>query len=171
MKTARRGRVAPIPSIEDSLRLKLLPFVLSLVAGSLDVTGFLGLGGLFTAHITGNVVVLAARLVAHEPSPVSYVIAVPVFIVILVLIRLFVAGLDRIAVSSLLPLLVLQFIFLLMALSICLAVGPQADPHGLGLTLAGMLAVSGMAVVSLVGAPSTAVMISHLRTPLLKCGD
>jgi uncharacterized membrane protein YoaK (UPF0700 family) len=89
-----RDRVAPVPSVEDSPGLKMLPFVLSLVAGSADVTGLLGLGGLFTAHITGNVVVVAARLVAHEAAPLSHIIAVPVFIVILVLTRVFVAGLD-----------------------------------------------------------------------------
>jgi uncharacterized membrane protein YoaK (UPF0700 family) len=108
---------------------------LSLAAGSLDVTGFLGLGGLFTAHITGNLVVLAARLAVHEPSPLSHAISVPVSIMILILTRLFVAGLDRIAVPSLLPLLVLQFLFLLVALSVSLAAGRQADPYGPELTL------------------------------------
>jgi uncharacterized membrane protein YoaK (UPF0700 family) len=34
--------------------------VLSLIAGSVDVIGFLGLDGLFTAHITGNLVAVAA---------------------------------------------------------------------------------------------------------------
>jgi uncharacterized membrane protein YoaK (UPF0700 family) len=166
-----------VPSIEDSLGLTLLPFVLSVVAGSLDVTGFLGLGGLFTAHITGNVVVLAARLVVHEPSPLSYAIAVPVFMAILALTRLFVAGLDRIAVPSLLPLLVLQFLFLLMALGICLAAGLRADPQGPEMILAGMLAVSGMAVqnalvrVSLADAPSTAVMTTNVSVFTMDVGE
>ena len=36
--------------------------LLSLNAGFVDTVGFLGLDGLFTAHITGNFVTLAARL-------------------------------------------------------------------------------------------------------------
>jgi uncharacterized membrane protein YoaK (UPF0700 family) len=31
---------------------RALPFVLSLTAGAMDTIGFLGLNGLFTAHIT-----------------------------------------------------------------------------------------------------------------------
>ena len=42
------------PSVDSSLGMKLLPSVLSVIAGSVDVISFLGLGGLFTAHITGN---------------------------------------------------------------------------------------------------------------------
>jgi uncharacterized membrane protein YoaK (UPF0700 family) len=34
----------------------LLPAVLSMTAGAVDVIGFLALGGLFTAYITGNLV-------------------------------------------------------------------------------------------------------------------
>ena len=41
----------------------LLPAVLGMTAGAVDVTGFLALGGLFTAHITGNLVILAAHYI------------------------------------------------------------------------------------------------------------
>jgi uncharacterized membrane protein YoaK (UPF0700 family) len=57
------------------MRHKLLSVVLSLIAGSADVISFLGLGGLFTAHITGNLVILAAHIVtvrlraSHSCSP------------------------------------------------------------------------------------------------------
>jgi hypothetical protein len=51
MSAEAEGRIgwASTPSVDSSLGMKLLPTVLSLVAGSVDVISFLGLGGLFTA--------------------------------------------------------------------------------------------------------------------------
>src|SRR5258708_25664996 len=57
-----------------------LPPLLSVVAGMVDVIGFLSLG-LFTAHVTGNLVVIAALLVRGGPPHTAQVLAVPVFIV------------------------------------------------------------------------------------------
>jgi len=45
-----------------------LPPLLSTVAGMVDVMGFLSLGKLFTAHVTGNLVVIAALLVRGGSS-------------------------------------------------------------------------------------------------------
>src|SRR5258706_561540 len=88
-----------VPSVDDSSGLMLLPFVLSMVAGSTDVIGFLGLGGLLTAHITGNLVILVARIVANDPLPLSYLIAVPLFVIVLGMTRLLVAALEQIGVG------------------------------------------------------------------------
>jgi uncharacterized membrane protein YoaK (UPF0700 family) len=52
----------PIPSVDQSLAMMLLPTVLSLIAGSCDIITFIGLGGLFTAHITGNLVASGAPI-------------------------------------------------------------------------------------------------------------
>jgi uncharacterized membrane protein YoaK (UPF0700 family) len=42
--------------------------MLGVIAGSSDVIGFLGLGGLFAAHITGNLVISAAHVLGGEPA-------------------------------------------------------------------------------------------------------
>jgi len=166
-----------LPSVDHTLPLKLLPFVLSLVAGSLDMIGFLGLDGLFTAHITGNLVILAAKVIAHDPSPWSCAIAVPVFMIMIGLARLLVAGLDRLRLPSLLPLLFLQLGFLLAFLGLCLAAGPHADPHRAQIVVASMLGVSAMAVqnllvrISLSDAPSTAVMTTNITVFAIAVGD
>ena len=55
-----------------------LPALLSIVAGSADVISFLGSGGLFVAHITGNLIILAARLVANVRVGLAPILSVPV---------------------------------------------------------------------------------------------
>jgi uncharacterized membrane protein YoaK (UPF0700 family) len=166
------------PSVDDSSGLKLLPFMLSMIAGSTDVIGFLGLGGLLTAHITGNLVILVARIVTNEPVPLSYLIAVPVFVIVLGMTRLLVAVLEQLGIASLLPLLLLlQFLFLCLSLSICLSAGPHVDPNTASIILAGMLAVSAMAVqnalvrISIRGAPSTAVMTTNITVFSIDLGE
>ena len=82
-------------SVDSTLGTKLLPGVLSIVAGSVDVISFLGLGGLFAAHITGNLVVLAAHLVTGRAASLAAILSVPVFIVVLGLTRLVAASLEE----------------------------------------------------------------------------
>jgi uncharacterized membrane protein YoaK (UPF0700 family) len=165
--TPRQATLA-VPSVDDSSSLALLPFVLSMIAGSTDVIGFLGLGGLLTAHITGNLVMLVARLVASDPVPLSYLIAVPVFVIVLGMARLLVAFLEQLGIASLLPLLLLQFLLLCLSLAICLSAGSRVDPNTASMIFAGMLGVSAMAVqnalvrISIQGAPSTAVMTTNI---------
>ena len=89
---------------------KLLPAVLSVIAGSCDVIGFLGLGGLFTAHVTGNLVILAAHILSGEAAQVAPMLSVPVFMVALGLTRLVAAGCERAGLAPLRPLLALQLI-------------------------------------------------------------
>src|ERR1700686_985582 len=79
-------------SVDASLSMRLLPAVLSLTAGSVDVISFLGLGGLFTAHITGNLVILASHIVNGGEAPVAPMLSVPGFMVVLGLMRLLVGG-------------------------------------------------------------------------------
>jgi uncharacterized membrane protein YoaK (UPF0700 family) len=100
LQEGNRDGPLSLPSIEDSYAIAWLPFVLSVIAGSVDIIGFLALASLFTSHITGNLVVLAARVVTHEQATLAAVIAVPVFMVALILTRLLVAALERAGIAS-----------------------------------------------------------------------
>lgn len=168
---------APIPSIDSSPGIKLLPFVLSFVAGSVDVISFLGLDGLFTAHITGNLVVLAAHILARGEATLALVISVPLFVIMLAATRVLAAGLDRSGIPSLGVLLFVQFALLCAFLGICIAAGSGVSASAPSMILAGMLGVSAMAVqnalvrISLVGAPSTAVLTTNITLLTTDIGE
>ena len=134
------------PLVESSLSARLLPTVLSIIAGSVDAIGFLGLGGLFTAHVTGNLVILAAHLVSGNGAPVAPMLSVPVFVAALGLTRLLAGALERIGFASLRPLLLLQLLLLAGFFVLCASAGPRIDPDAPKAILAGMLGVSAMAV-------------------------
>jgi uncharacterized membrane protein YoaK (UPF0700 family) len=164
------------PSVDCSPGTKLLPSMLSVTAGSVDVIGFLGLGGLFTAHISGNLVILAAHVVSGSAAPLAPMLSVPVFMGVLGLTRLLVGGLEAIGPASLRPLL-LQFLLLAGFLALCVAAGPHLDPNAAHAILAGMLGVAAMAVqntlvqISLPGAPSTAVMTTNVTRFMMVLGE
>ena len=163
--------------IERSPAAAFLPVVLSLVAGSVDVISFLRLGGLFAAHITGNLVILAAHVVAGDKAPLALMISVPVFIVALAITRLLATALKRMHLASLRPLLLLQFLSLAGSLAVCVGGGSRSDLTAATATVAGMLGVSAMAVqnalvqISLNGPPSTAVMTTNIPRFVMDLGE
>jgi uncharacterized membrane protein YoaK (UPF0700 family) len=165
------------PSVDDSPGLRLLPFVLSVIAGCTDVISFVGLGGLFTAHITGNLVILAAHLVSGEAAQVAPMLSVPVFMLVLGLTKLLAGGLESVGFASLRPLLLLQALLLAGFLAVGVTAGPRIDPSATDAILAGMLGVAAMAVqnalvqISLAGAPSTAVMTSNITRFMMDAGE
>ena len=167
----------PIPSVGDSPGTKMLPAVLSVIAGSTDVIGFLGLGGLFTAHITGNLVILAAHLVSGGEAQIAAMLSVPVFVVVLGATRLLAGGLESLGLTSLQPLLLLQFLLLTGFLVLCVTASSRIDPNAPNGILAGMLGVAAMAVqntlvqISLKGAPTTAVMTTNITRFMMDIGE
>ena len=158
------------------LATRALPIVLSVIAGSTDIIGFLGLNGLFTAHITGNLVVLAAHVVAGEPTIFSYILSVPVFMLVLLVTRLLAGVLERAGRDTLGPLLLLQLLSLAVFLVLCIAAGPWTDPNAAAAVFAGMFGVAAMAVqnalvqISLQNTPTTAVMTTNVTHFVLDLG-
>ena len=75
----RRGRSSEEALALSRLEDRISP-LLSVIAGMVDLTGFFTLGNIFTAHVTGNLVVVAALAVRGGPMNLAQVIAIPVFI-------------------------------------------------------------------------------------------
>ena len=123
----------------------LLPAVLSSTAGAVDVIGFLALGGLFTAHITGNVVILAAHYVIGGFSEVGPLLSVPVFVAVLGAVTLASAAVEKAGYGSRRALLVLQAALLAGCLGLGAGFGPFADADRPMAVFVGMLAVAAMA--------------------------
>ena len=157
---------SPIPI--DSRRAQTLLVILSIIAGSTDAIGFVGLNGLFTAHITGNLAILAARIVGSSDAQLSSILSVPVFMIAVCLTRVYASKLERNETALLKSLLLTQLFFLLCFLALCAIQEPVLNPNtGIAIT-AGMLGVCAMAVqnvlvqVSFKGAPPTAIMTSNV---------
>ena len=146
----------------------LLPPVLSTTAGAVDVISFLALGGLFTAHITGNVVILAAHYVTGGFSEVGPLLSVPIFVAVLGAVTLASGAAERAGYGPRRGLLVLQAALLGACLGFGVGFGPFPDADRPMAVFVGMLGVAAMATqnalgkLALPGAPSTAVMTTNI---------
>jgi uncharacterized membrane protein YoaK (UPF0700 family) len=144
----------------------LLPLVLSTTAGAVDVIGFLTLGGLFTAHITGNLVILVAHYLTGRFGQLGPLLSVPVFIIVLGAITVIFANREVIPKTRR-TLLVLHALFLAAFLGFSVKFGPFANPDGGIGIFVGMLGVAAMAIqnalikLSLPGSSATAVMTTN----------
>ena len=157
--------------------MKMLPVLLAMIAGSTDTISFLGLGGLFTAHITGNFVVLAAHIVNHGETPLAVALSVPVYMAVLLLVRLLATGLDAVKLFSSRLLLLLECVLLAGFLACRVTAGSHLDPNAAIMVLAGMFGVAAMAAqtafsqISLKQAPSTTVLTMNVSRFVLAVGD
>src|SRR5258708_17733811 len=155
---------------------KLLAPLLAVVAGMVDVIGFVSLG-IFTAHVTGNLVVIAALLVRGGPPTLPQILAVPMFIVAVAAVWLIAKTLDRRGLALARPLLLVQFLLLTCVLIFSVIYHPAANPHGWMAGFAAMIAVSAMGCqfaflrLTLPVAPSTAVMTGNLTNAVLAFVD
>jgi|SRR6516162_1270246 len=153
-----------------------LPTLLSVIAGMVDVIGFLSLG-IFTAHVTGNIVVVGALIVRHNRVHPAQILAIPVFILAVAVTWLIARASGRRGTGLMQPLLLIQFLLIACVLIFSVITKPSGDPHSPMATIAAMIAVSAMGCqfallrLTLPVAPSTAVMTGNLTNAVLGLMD
>jgi len=135
-----------------------------MTAGAVDVIGFLALG-VFTSHITGNLVILAAHYITGKFGEIGPILSVPIFMLVLTVVTLaFVTVPARVARRAL---LILQAALIAAFFGFGVGFGPFLDLDSSMAVFVGMLGVAAMAVqnaavrLALHGSPSTAVMTTN----------
>ena len=146
--------------VELSRLQNLLPPLLSVIAGMVDLTGFFTLGKLFTAHVTGNLVLAAAAAVGGGPLNVAQILAIPVFILAVAITWLIAEASHKHGPILVRLLLEVQFALLAAVLIFSIVTRPSTDPHGLMAGIAAMIAVSAMACQYATLSISASAMIS-----------
>jgi uncharacterized membrane protein YoaK (UPF0700 family) len=153
-----------------------IPILLSVIAGMVDLTGFLTLG-MFTAHITGNLVVVAALFVRGGQINPDQILALPIFISAVAGTWLIAKASGKSGPSLMRELLLIHFLLITCLFIFSVITKPSADPNGLMATIAAMIAVASMACqfallrLTLPVAPSTAVMTGNLTNAVLALMD
>lgn len=153
-----------------------LPALLSVIAGMVDMIGFLSLGT-FTAHVTGDIVVIGALIVRHDRVRPAQILAVPVFMLAVAATWLIARILGKQSGSLMRSLLTTQFLLISCVFIFSGITKPSANPDGVSATIAAMIAVTAMGCqfallrLTMPVAPSTAVMTGNLTNTVLAVVD
>ncbi len=151
--------------------------LLSFNGGFVDTAGFLGLQGLFTAHVTGNFVTLGASLVFGTHGVIAKLVALPEFALVVALARVIGAFLRRRQFDALRILLVVKVMFLLAFFVLGVMLGPFPDSDAPAALLTGFAGIAGMAIqnavqrVHFTAIPPTTLMTGNTTQAVLDAVD
>ena len=145
----------------------LIAALLAVTGGYIDATGFLGLKGLFLAHVTGNLATLCAALVLGSHGVIGKILALPEFVGVIALTRF--AGAELAARKRSVPhiLLAAEVALLVAFAALALVFGPFANPDTPCALATAFTGISAMAVqnamqrVHLPGEPPTSFMTGN----------
>ena len=136
----------PIAESNSASHSIAIAALLALTAGFVDTVGFIALFGLFTAHVTGNFVLIGASLVGGHEGIVGKLLALPVFVLAVAATRLFILARERRARDATMPVLIGQLVFLVLFLACGLSLAPFSDGDAPVTIATGMCAVVAMAI-------------------------
>ena len=141
--------------------------LLSFNGGFVDTTGFLGLQGLFMAHVTGNFVTLGATILLGSHGIIGKLLALPEFILVVALARLAGTALRRMNASALRVLLGVEVALLVIFFLLAVLCGPFPNADSPLALLTGFSGIAAMALqnavqrVHLSASPPTTIMTGN----------
>jgi uncharacterized membrane protein YoaK (UPF0700 family) len=151
--------------------------LLSFNGGFVDTVGFLGLQGLFVAHVTGNFVTLGAALVLGSHGILNKILALPEFIAVIVAARLFGNALRARSLPVLRIQLTVEVALLAAFFLLAVTFGPFADADSPLALLTGFAGIAAMALqnalqrVHLASLPPTTLMTGSTTQATLDAVD
>lgn len=154
-----------------------LPVLLSLTGGYVDTAGFLALGGLFPAHVTGNFVTLGAALTHGTTGIIAKLLALPVFCLTVLVLRYLTHKVPPGDEKGLRLLLIIKLLFLIAGGACAILLSPFTNPDGFPLVATGMLLVIAMAIqnaahrIHLGAAPPSTLMTGTTTQIMIDLGD
>jgi uncharacterized membrane protein YoaK (UPF0700 family) len=161
----------------DTENRSIVPFVLSATAGYVDTAGFLALQGLFTAHVTGNFVTFGASLVLGTSGAIAKLLALPVFCVVVIVMRVLGTLLSVRYRRVFEIFLGLQVLMLAVGAALALRFGPFHNGDSWEAVLTGMILVAAMAIqntvhrVYLGSAPPSTLMTGTTTQIMIDLAD
>jgi len=141
---------------------------LALAAAYVDTCGFIGLFGLFTAHVTGNFVLIGGELVSRHGDVIAKLVALPVFLVSVVLTAQTEVALQRRGMHATAWLLGAEAVLIGAAGAAYVAVGGPHHADDRAVMTIGFLLISAMGIqnalmrTSLAGPVQTTVMTGNV---------
>lgn len=125
---------------------RLTSVLQSFTSGFVDTLGFVSLFGLFTAHVTGNFVLVGASVANGHPGVIGKLLALPMFIVGVASTRVYLLALERRRLSSTVRLVAVELLLLLAFMLAGVWAQPFANADDWPTIAVGMLGVATMAV-------------------------
>ncbi|HEV7359298.1 MAG TPA: YoaK family protein [Steroidobacteraceae bacterium] len=154
-----------------------LPVLLSVNGGYVDAAGYLALHGLFTTHVTGNFVTLGATLVLGTSGALAKVLALPMFCLVVMAVRLLSVALMAKNLPALRTILGLKVALLTLGAALAIVFGPFDNGDGWAAVLTGMSLVAAMAIQNAIhrihmGAlPPTTIMTGNTIQIMIDLAD
>ena len=151
---------------------------LGFISGFVDTLGFIALYGLFAAHITGNVVMLASAVVVeHRYGVAIKLLAIPIFIVAAIVTRFFIIRRERRTLDATAHVMLAEAVLLTVFMVLALVSVPFENQDSFAAIATGLVAATAMGVQNtaartfMSGLPPTTVMTGNLMRIIVDIVD